>query len=157
MAERERYITRCRELEGQLGWPVNPYLLKFDLEGVQHYYHTLADMAAEDQAQPVTFEDKLEAFRALVEFHQAIRHKAQGFTSFDPPAVKVKPGRKYIKVDVGTSGKYMVEPEPEMEETGHIWGIKAYGVIHRGHYYGTLDEINQWWWGDYHGIKRRDN
>jgi len=33
--------------------------------------------------------------------------------------------------------------------TEKIYGIKAYGVIHRGHYYGTLDEIDQWYWGDY--------
>ena len=48
----------------------------------------------------------------------------------------IKPGRKYTKVDIGTSGKYMVE-----NETQKIYGIKAYGVIHRGHYFGTLDEF----------------
>ena len=98
-----------------------------------------------------TFEQKLEAFRALVEVHQAERHKAQGFTSFEPPAVRVRPGRKYTKVDVGTSGKYMVEPEGD---TGHIWGIKGYGVIHRGHYYGTLDTIDKYFWGEFRGFKR---
>jgi hypothetical protein len=53
-------------------------------------------------------------------------------------------GKKYTKVDIGTSGKYMIE-----NDTEKIYGIKAYGVIHRGHYYGTLDTINDWWWGDY--------
>ena len=47
----------------------------------------------------------------------------------------IKPGRKYTKIDVGCSGKYMVE-----NETGRIYGIKAYGVIHRGHFYGTLKD-----------------
>ena len=98
------------------------------------------------------YEQKLEAFRALVEVHQAERHKAQGFTSFEPPAVTVKPGRKYIKVDVGSSGKYMVEPMGNGD--GHIWGIKAYGVIHRGHYYGELSTIDKWFWGEYAAIKR---
>ncbi|HDY89894.1 MAG TPA: hypothetical protein ENH82_17470 [bacterium] len=59
----------------------------------------------------------------------------------------IKPGKKYIKVDVGSSGKFMVD------EHGNIWGIKAYGVIHKGHHYGTLDTINNYYWGDYHPQK----
>jgi len=51
--------------------------------------------------------------------------------------VTVKPGVKYTKVDVGTSGRFMV-----VNATGEIYGIKAYGVIHRGHYFGTLDNPN---------------
>lgn len=62
--------------------------------------------------------------------------------------VTVKTGKKYTKVDVGRSGKYMV-----VNETGQIFGIKGYGVIHRGHYYGTLDEIHQWNWGGYAAVK----
>jgi len=61
--------------------------------------------------------------------------------------VKVKLGNKYIKVDVGSSGKYMIDTE------GNIYGIKAYGVIHRGHYYGTLDTIDQYYWGEYRAFK----
>ena len=52
--------------------------------------------------------------------------------------------KKYTRVDVGSSGKYMV-----VNETGDIFGIKAYGVIHKGHNYGTLDTINDYNWGDY--------
>ena len=33
--------------------------------------------------------------------------------------------------------------------TGNIYGIKAYGVIHRGHFYGTLDTINDYDWSEY--------
>ena len=62
--------------------------------------------------------------------------------------VNVKPGRKYTKVDVGKSGKYMV-----VNETGAIYGIKAYGVIHKGHYYGTLETMNDWNWGGYGAYK----
>ena len=61
----------------------------------------------------------------------------------------VKPGRKYTKVDVGSSGKYMVE-----NATGRIYGIKAYGVIHLGHYYGTLDTIHEYHWGRYTASKK---
>lgn len=61
---------------------------------------------------------------------------------------KVIPGKKYTKIDVGHSGKYMVDEE------GRIFGIKAYGVIHRGHQYGTLDTINDFYWGGYTATRR---
>lgn len=63
--------------------------------------------------------------------------------------VIIVPGAKYTKLNIGGSGKYMVE-----NDTGNIFGIKAYGVIHRGHYYGTLDTINQYYWGDYTAYKK---
>lgn len=59
----------------------------------------------------------------------------------------IRPGRKYTKVDVGTSGRYMVDGE------GNIFGIKGYGNIHRGHRYGTLDTVDDWFWGNYQGMK----
>lgn len=58
--------------------------------------------------------------------------------------VNIVPGRKYTKVDIGGSGKYMV-----VNETGEIFGIKGYGVIHRGYKYGTLDTIAVWDWGGF--------
>lgn len=61
----------------------------------------------------------------------------------------IKEGKKYTKVDVGTSGKYMIDKE------GNIFGIKAYGVIHRGHNYGTLDTIGNYYWGEYRAYKRK--
>ena len=61
----------------------------------------------------------------------------------------VRPGKKYTKIDVGSSGKYMVD-----NATGEIFGIKAYGVINRGHRYGTLDTINNWHWGGYDAVRK---
>jgi len=60
--------------------------------------------------------------------------------------IKVKPGKKYIKIDVGHSGKLMV-----VIETGEIFGIKGYGIINRHplHTYGTLETVNEWYWGEY--------
>jgi len=58
--------------------------------------------------------------------------------------VHIRPGKKYTKVDLDTSGKFMV-----VNDTGEIFGIKAYGVIHRGHYFGTLETTSDWFWGDY--------
>lgn len=57
---------------------------------------------------------------------------------------KIVSGRKYTKVNVGDSGRYMVD-----NDTGEIFGIKGYGQIHRGHRFGTLDTISHFYWG-YH-------
>jgi hypothetical protein len=105
--------------------------------------------------------DKLETFRAMVEAdtrrgyaeaHE--RDKARGLnyplSVHEPQMIfRVKMGGKYAKVDVGTSGRYMVELD-----TGNIYGIKAYGVIHRGHAYGNLDTIAEWDWSGYKASKR---
>jgi len=46
----------------------------------------------------------------------------------------IKPKRKYTYVDVGNSGRYIIEGQ-------NVYGCKAYGVIHRGHFFGTLYDI----------------
>jgi hypothetical protein len=56
--------------------------------------------------------------------------------------------KKYTRIDIGSSGRYMID-----NNTGEIFGIKAYGVIHRGHYFGTLDTINDYFWGNYKAEK----
>ena len=58
-------------------------------------------------------------------------------------------GKKYTKVDVGTSGRYMVD-----NVTQEIFGIKAYGVINKAHFYGTLDTIEDYFWGDFKAFKK---
>ena len=68
---------------------------------------------------------------------------------WDKEVAIYKPKKKYTNIDIGGSGKYMV-----VNETGEIYGIKAYGVIHRGHFFGTLDTINNYYWGDYTAIKK---
>lgn len=71
----------------------------------------------------------------------------------DAEQVQVIPGPKYTKVDLGPehnmSGKFMIE-----NSTDRIYGIKGYGRVHKGHFYGTLDTVDQWYWGDY-GPERR--
>lgn len=54
------------------------------------------------------------------------------------------PGKKYTKVDCNGSGVYMVD-----NVTEEIFGIKAYGVPHKGQRFGTLDTITNYYWGDY--------
>lgn len=103
---------------------------------------------------------KLEAFRAKLEADTRARFTTEWERDhkrgLDYPLsvhesamiCTIKMGRKYANVDVGRSGRYMVELA-----TGTIYGIKAYGVIHRGHYYGTLDTVNDYTWGDYRATK----
>ncbi len=92
---------------------------------------------------------KIEALAKLIHDQTAERIKKQ-YHGLDPEIeakVIIKHGLKYTKVDVNTSGRYMID------QGGNIYGIKAYGVIHRGHLYGTIDTINDYYWGDYTAIK----
>ena len=96
-------------------------------------------------------EEKLKKLAALIEEQQVERLKKEGLTceaNIYHSKVKIIPGRKYTKVNVGDSGKYMVDQE------GNIWGIKAYGQVHKGHYYGTLDTIWTYYWGGYAAVKK---
>jgi hypothetical protein len=73
----------------------------------------------------------------------------------DAEQVHVIPGRVYTKVDLGTdgggfTGKFMIE-----NKTGIIYGIKAYGKVHKGHCYGTLDTVADWYWGQYYPERLR--
>jgi hypothetical protein len=99
-------------------------------------------------------DDKIKAFGARLEAetrtlmlaswpHDPSTYPAQ-YTKVD-----IKPGKKYTKVDIGGSGKYMVDLSD-----GAIYGIKAYGVIHKGHQYGTIDTIDDYFWGDYKAVKK---
>jgi hypothetical protein len=97
---------------------------------------------AEGREDPAPKVGGVTAFAALLAADQAERFKRE-YPGTPPPEVTVIPGRKYTRVDVGSSGKYMVDAE------GAIFGIKGYGVIHRGYRYGTLDTINDWDWSGY--------
>ena len=61
----------------------------------------------------------------------------------DDYEVSIRPGKKYTKVDVGSSGKFMVDAK------GNIFGIKGYGVVNKKKHYGTLQTIDQYYWGEY--------
>jgi hypothetical protein len=93
----------------------------------------------------------IEEFASLVQADQEKGYIARGFTKDVHKhnwTTHIRPGKKYTKVDVGNSGKFMVDQE------GNIFGIKGYGTIHRGHQYGTLQTTAEWFWGNYTPIKR---
>ena len=68
-------------------------------------------------------------------------------------ATRVVPKVKYTRVDVGPrsnwSGRFMIDAE------GKIYGIKAYGKVNKRKVYGTLETVDEWFWGEYYPIKRR--
>ena len=70
--------------------------------------------------------------------------------------VTIEPGRKYTKIDLGTdhnrSGRYMVD-----NETGAIHAIKGYGKVHKTKTFGTLDTIDEWYFGDYQAMHTTDS
>lgn len=63
----------------------------------------------------------------------------------------IKTGRDYTKIDVGHSGMLMIE-----NDTGKIYGIKSYGQVHKGHYYGTLDTISDYYWGHHYPMRKEN-
>lgn len=94
------------------------------------------------------FTEKLNQFAALFEKEQIQGLHRRGLScqsNLDNHKVSIKSGKKYTKVDIGTSGRFMVE-----NETGNIFGIKGYGVIHKGHYYGNLETTTEYDWSDYY-------
>ena len=90
---------------------------------------------------------KIMAFADLLEEKQIEALRASHLdceANINNARTSIKPGRKYVNVDIGPSGRFMVEIA-----TGNIYGIKAYGQIHRGHQYGTVDTIHDWNWKGY--------
>ena len=85
----------------------------------------------------MTTKEKIEHFAAIVQEQErkAIIALCGSLNGNEKSYLtSICPRRKYILVDVGSSGRYLIEGE-------NVYGIKAYGVIHRGHFFGTLDDI----------------
>ena len=76
-----------------------------------------------------------ELARRIQEGEQASlkRHELACEANMNNAITHIHQGRKYTRIDVGSSGRYMINPE------GKIYGIKAYGVPNLRYYYGTVD------------------
>lgn len=94
---------------------------------------------------------KILDFCKLLEKEQA-EAQLKAYPTLPTEKVKFTMRKKYACVDVGNSGKYMIDLETE-----EIFGIKGYGVIHRGHRYGTLDSIHDWDWSGYTARPKMSN
>jgi hypothetical protein len=100
----------------------------------------------------MTFEEKIKKFAKQVTEDQQDNLIASDLacqTNMTNAIASHSKGQKYWKVNVGGSGKFMVEIETEI-----IYGIKGYGQVHKGHAYGTLDTIEDYYWGGYDPVKR---
>jgi len=91
--------------------------------------------------------EKIEALAALIlketREHMTACYSAERASWYD---VQIVPGKAYTKIDRGThpgQGFLMIELA-----TGCIFGIKGYGKVNKGHFYGTLDTTGDWSWGD---------
>lgn len=88
------------------------------------------------------------AFCGLIEQQQLERLTRDGLAceaNVKQAKVTTMTGSKFAKVNIGSSGRFMVE-----RETGNIFGIKGYGQVHRGHFYGTIATTGEFFWGDYY-------
>lgn len=63
-------------------------------------------------------------------------YAAGSYDSLTGEAKHAQAGRKYINLDRGGSGMFMVE-----KATGMVYGIKAYGRIHRGKHIGHIEAV----------------
>lgn len=92
--------------------------------------------------------NKIIAFAALLEAQSIQRLQEQSLdckANLNNAKTHIHEGKKYTRVDIGTSGRYMVE-----NATGNIFGIKGYGQVHKGHFYGTVDTTTEYFWGNYY-------
>jgi hypothetical protein len=94
---------------------------------------------------------KIEQLAALVlEQSRQVIAGRYGQQQANAETVSVRRGNVYTKIDRGTSGYLMVEMA-----TGNIYGIKAYGKVHKGHAYGTLGTAGEWFWGECSPVMRK--
>lgn len=140
-------MIMARDVSG-LDLMVHPSDIKVVKEKEEKY---VIEEKPREPTAPVDIGSKLQNFQDMLEQHQEERFAKENpnLGSSGSTKVKIKWGDKYIKVDVGSGGKYMVE-----RSTGDIYGIKGYGVIHRGKRYGNLDTIGDYYWGGYTAFKR---
>jgi hypothetical protein len=95
-------------------------------------------------------EEGLERFRAQLEAeqHDRLRVQAPDAPFLLEETAKVSIGKRWVRVDYGSSGKYVVDTD------GTIYGIKGYGVPHLRHRYGTLATIDEWDWSGYKAVRK---
>lgn len=83
----------------------------------------------------------VEAFRARIEAETRAGYARQfgeeraGTIHREAWITTVTTRRKYIAVDVGQSGRYLID-----RRTGETWGIKGYGVPHFGRFCGLVQD-----------------
>ena len=124
--------------------------MKYDARNHRLNDKNLKTLENEKENTMKSLKEKVNEFAQLVEDQTKARYVEHGYQwSGWQRCCKavVKPGKKYIKVDVGDSGRLMIDQD------GIIYGIKGYGVINKKRTYGTLDTTDQYFWGEYAPMK----
>lgn len=96
--------------------------------------------------------NKIEKFAQLLEeqrIETLVRRELDCEANLNNCKVNIRPGKKYTKVDVGSSGAFMVDGE------GNIFGIKGYGTINKKKPYGNLNAVDRYYWGGYTPVKKQ--
>jgi hypothetical protein len=96
--------------------------------------------------------EKLDSFTNLLVFQQLQQLATDHMVceaNVNNKQVHCHLGKKYTRVDIGASGRFMVD-----NSNGAIYGIKGYGQVNKAKPYGTLDTINEYFWGNYYPQKK---
>lgn len=100
------------------------------------------------------FQSKISRLALLIEQQQIQelrRHKPVCRTDLRNCKTQTKWGRKYVTIEICFCCRYMIEIA-----TGEIFGIRGHGKVHRDYCFGTLDTIEDYWWGEYHAVPAPD-
>jgi len=81
---------------------------------------------------------KLLEWAKLLEQEQAAAHPSSDST------VRTQPGKKYIRIIIGSSARYFVE-----FGTGTIYGSESWSKPNLRRQFGTLGTVDQFEWGGY--------
>jgi hypothetical protein len=91
----------------------------------------------------LTFEEKLNKFIKKINDEILLMDKIKGF-KLTRTSVTTSFGKVYVKILYDSSVRFFVEIESE-----RIYGSKSFTQPNKNHYHGTLDEIDDRFWGDY--------
>lgn len=105
------------------------------------------ELLCDKQINKNTIENKINNFVKLFQNDRIKRNQ----DSFFHDIVTYKVRKKYILVDIGVSGRYMIDKESEI-----IYAINGYGKINKNKNFGTLDTIKKYYWGDFQGLKVKE-
>jgi hypothetical protein len=99
----------------------------------------------------MTFREKIDRLVELIKVDTKDRYIKSNLMNIldDSQKVTAKWGKVYVNIVKGSSAFLMVEISTEI-----IYGHKAYGQVHKGHVYGTLDTIDEWYWGEYSPVRK---
>lgn len=105
----------------------------------------------------MTTEEKVQALadRLREEYSAELNRRYGNPETGYVPGDRIKPeviyGKKYARIDIEHGhGHLMVDMTD-----GRVYGIKGYGQVHKGRYYGTLDTIDDYVWGEYSPYQKR--